>query len=173
MPRVVKLMALVVILLLPSSVFAQATITGVVRDASAAVLPGVTVEAASSVLIEKARTVVSDGTGQYRMTDMPPGSYVVTFSLPGFTTVRREGVAVSGSGVIAVNVELRVGAVQETLTVTAASPIVDTQSVRREVVLNNETLNTLPHGNTSICYAQFRVARVRDSRQRVAWNVCM
>ena len=124
--------------------FAQATIAGVVRDASAAVLPGVTVEAASPVLIEKTRTVVSDGTGQYRITDLPPGTYVLTFSLPGFTTVKREGLAVSGSGVITVNVDLRVGAVEETVTVTAASPVVDTQSVRREVVLNDETLSTLP-----------------------------
>ena len=124
--------------------FAQSTIAGVVRDPSAAVLPGVTVEAASPALIEKSRTVVSDGTGQYRMTDLPPGSYVLTFSLPGFTTVKREGLNVSGSGVIAVNAELRVGALEETVTVTGESPIVDTQSVRREVVLNNETLNTLP-----------------------------
>ena len=90
------------ILLLPSLVFAQATIAGVIRDASAAVLPGVTVEAASPALIEKTRTVVSDGTGQYRITDLPPGSYVLTFTLTGFTTVRREGLVVSGSGVITV-----------------------------------------------------------------------
>ena len=84
MHRVVNVVAAVAgILLLPSIVFAQATIAGVVRDASAAVLPGVTVEASSPVLIEKTRTVVSDGTGQYRITDLPPGSYVLTFSLPG------------------------------------------------------------------------------------------
>src|SRR5215213_9183653 len=105
------------IVLLPSVVFAQATIAGVVRDASAAVLPGVTVEAASPVLIEKTRTVVSDGTGQYRITDLLPGTYVLTFSIPGFTTVKREGVAVSGSGVLPINIEMRVGAVQETVTV--------------------------------------------------------
>jgi hypothetical protein len=132
------------VLLLPSLVFAQATIAGVVRDASAAVLPGVSVEASSPVLIEKTRTVVSDGTGQYRITDLLPGDYVLTFSLPGFSTVKREGVEVSGSGVIAVNVDLRVGAVEESVTVTGATPLVDTQSVRREVVLNSETLNTLP-----------------------------
>jgi hypothetical protein len=132
------------ILLLPGLVFAQATIAGVVRDASAAVLPGVSVEASSPALIEKTRTVVTDGTGQYRITDLLPGSYVLTFSLPGFSSVKREGLEVSGSGVIAVNVELRVGAVEESVTVTGATPLVDTQSVRREVVLNNETLNTLP-----------------------------
>jgi len=136
--------ALAGLLLLPSVVFAQATIAGVVRDASAAVLPGVTVEASSAALIEKTRTAVSDGTGQYRVTNLPPGTYALTFSLQGFTTVKREGVAVTGSGVIAVNVDLRVGDLTETITVTGASPIVDTQSVRREVVLNNETLSTLP-----------------------------
>jgi hypothetical protein len=136
--------ALAVVLLLPSLVFAQATIAGVIRDASTAVLPGVSVEASSPALIEKTRTVVSDGTGQYRITDLPPGSYVVTFTLPGFTTVKREGLEVSGSGVTAVNVELRVGTVEESVTVTGEAPIVDTQSVRREVVLTNDTLSTLP-----------------------------
>src|SRR5947208_13502768 len=143
MQRVVKVVAaLAAIVLLPSLVFAQATIAGVIRDASAAVLPGVSVEVTSPVLIEKTRTVVSDGTGQYRITDVPPGTYVLTFSLTGFTTMKREGLAVSGSGVVTANADLRVATVQETVTVTAASPIVDTQSVRREVVLNNETLST-------------------------------
>jgi len=138
------LAALAGLLLLPGVVSAQATIAGLVRDASAAVLPGVTVEASSAVLIEKTRTAVTDGTGQYRITDLPPGTYRLSFALQGFTTVRRDGVAVSGSGVIAVNADLRVGDLTETITVTGASPIVDTQSVRREVVLNNETLSTLP-----------------------------
>jgi hypothetical protein len=132
------------ILLVPGLVFAQATLAGVVRDASGAVLPGVTVEASSPALIEKTRTVVSDGTGQYRITDLPPGTYVLAFSLTGFAPVKRDGLAVSGSGVIPVNVELRVGGVQETVTVSGESPIVDTQTVRREVVLNAETLSTLP-----------------------------
>ena len=150
MQRVVKVVAaLAALVLLPGVVFAQATIAGVIRDASAAVLPGVSVEAASPVLIEKTRTVVSDGTGQYRITDVPPGTYVLTFSLTGFTTMKREGLAVSGSGVVTANADLRVATVQETVTVTAASPIVDTQSVRREVVLNNETLSTLPATRTT------------------------
>ena len=144
MHRVVNVAALVAAtLLLPSGVFAQATIAGVVRDASAAVLPGVTVEASSPVLIEKTRTVVSDGTGQYRMTDLLPGTYVLTFSLPGFTTVKRDGVVVSGSGVTAINVELRVGALEETIT--SLEDARRRHAVgRREVVLNSETLNTLP-----------------------------
>src|SRR5687767_5058065 len=100
----------IVLLLVPRLAFAQATIAGQVRDSSGAVLPGVTVESASPALIEKARTVVSDGTGQYRITDLPPGTYRLTFTLPGFSTVVREGLGVSGSGVIPVNAELRVGA---------------------------------------------------------------
>ena len=136
--------AVIGLLVTPGLLFAQATIAGVVRDASAAVLPGVTVEASSPVLIEKTRTVVSDGTGQYRITDLPPGTYAVTFSLPGFATVIREALAVSGSGVIPVSIELRVGALQETVTVSGESPLVDTQTVRREVVLDSETLSTLP-----------------------------
>jgi hypothetical protein len=145
MHRVVKLVAaLAGILLLPGVVFAQASIAGVVRDASSAVLPGVTVEAASPALIEKVRTVVTDGGGQYRITDLPPGAYVVTFSLTGFTTVKREGLNVSGSGVIPVNADMRVGALQETITVTGESPLVDTQTTRRETVIKSDTLNTLP-----------------------------
>jgi hypothetical protein len=143
--RVARVVAAVAgILLVPTLVFAQATLAGVIRDASAAVLPGVTVEASSPALIEKTRTVFSDGTGQYRITDLPPGNYVLTFSLTGFATVRRDGLVVSGSGVIPVNVDLRVGGLQETVTVSGESPIVDTQTVRREVVLNAETLSTLP-----------------------------
>jgi hypothetical protein len=145
MPRVVKVVAAgAAILLLPSLAFAQATIAGVVRDTSAAVLPGVSVEASSPALIEKTRTAVTDGTGQFRITDLPPGSYVVVFTLPGFSSVKRDGLDVSGSGVTTVNAELRVGTVEETVTVTGESPLVDTQSVRREVVLDNEVLSTLP-----------------------------
>src|SRR5512132_2890974 len=84
-------------LLLPSAAFAQASITGVVTDASGAVLPGVTVEASSPALIEKARSVVTDGSGQYRIVTLPPGTYTLTFTLSGFSTVRREGVALRGT----------------------------------------------------------------------------
>ena len=94
--------ALAAILFAPALAFAQATVAGVVRDLSGGLLPGVSVEASSPVLIEKTRTVLSDGSGQYRITDLPPGTYVLTFSLQGFTTVKRDGVAVSGSGVTGV-----------------------------------------------------------------------
>jgi Carboxypeptidase regulatory-like domain len=131
-------------ILLPASAYAQATLAGVVKDASEAVLPGATVEASSSALIEKTRRTVTDSSGQYRITELPPGIYEITYSLLGFATVRREGVEVTGSGVIAINIEMRVGNVSETLTVTGETPIVDTQTTRRETVLSNATINVLP-----------------------------
>ena len=108
------------------------------------VLPGVTVEASSPALTEKVRTVVTDGTGQYRIVTLPPGTYVVKFSLTGFTAAQRDDVTVSGSGVIPINVEMQVGTVQETITVTGLSPLVDTQTTRRETVIDSETINALP-----------------------------
>ena len=140
----VVLSAALLLLLTSSAAYAQATIAGVVRDSSGALLPGVTVEATSPSLTEKIRTVVSDATGQYRIVTLPPGSYTVTFSLTGFKTIKREDVVVSGSGVIPINAELSVGALQETITVSGASPVVDTQTTRREVVVNQETINALP-----------------------------
>ena len=95
--------------ILPVTVHAQGTLTGVVKDASGAVLPGVTVEASSPALIEKVRSVVSDDTGQYRIVDLRPGIYSVTFELPGFSTVRRDGIELSGDFVATVNADLRVG----------------------------------------------------------------
>src|SRR5204863_6096420 len=92
----------------PSLSHAQASIAGVVRDASGAVLPGVTAEAASPALIEKVRTAVADGSGQYTIVDLRPGTYTVTFTLPGFSTVRREGIVLTGSFVATVNADLRV-----------------------------------------------------------------
>src|SRR4029434_10672838 len=111
--------------LLPASVYAQGAIRGVVKDASGGVLPGVTVEAASPVLIEKVRSVVSDDSGQYRIVDLNPGTYSVTFSLPGFSTVKREGIELTGTFVATVNADLKVGALEETITVTGETPIVD------------------------------------------------
>jgi hypothetical protein len=132
------------VMLAPAVAHAQTTIAGTVRDASGAVLPGATVEAASPVLIEKVRSAVSDGTGQYRITELLPGTYTVTISLPGFTTVRREGVEVTGVGVITINADLKVGEIQETITVTGETPIVDVQSTRRQQVVDDDTLRALP-----------------------------
>ncbi len=142
--------AMFVVILTPSIVLAQASVTGVVRDSSGAVLPGVTVEAASPALIEKVRTVVSDGNGQYRIVDLRPGSYSITFALAGFNTVKREGVELSGSMTASINAEMRVGAVQETITVTGSTPIVDVQSVQQQRVLTKEIIDTLPTGRTTI-----------------------
>ena len=136
--------SLFVVLLLPAAAFAQATITGVARDASGAVLPGVTVDAASPVLIEKVRSVLSDSTGQYRIVDLRPGSYSVTFTLPGFTTVKRDGIVLSGDFVATVNGDLRVGSLEETVTVTGASPIVDVQSARVQTILDRDVLTAIP-----------------------------
>jgi hypothetical protein len=131
-------------LLLPAAAFAQAAITGVVKDASGAVLPGVTVEATSPVLIEKVRSVVSDDTGQYRIENLRPGTYTVTFTLPGFSTVRREGIELSGDFVATVNGDLRVGNLEETITVTGESPIVDVQSARVQTIVDKDVLTAIP-----------------------------
>ena len=132
--------AIVALMLLPASAEAQASLAGVARDSSGAVLPGVTVEAASSVLIEKVRTAVTDGSGQYRVTELPPGTYTVTFTLPGFSTVRREEVNVGGVGVITINADMRIGGLQETITVTGETPIVDVQSARRGTTLPDDVI---------------------------------
>src|SRR3970282_551344 len=95
--------------MVPIVAYAQASVTGVVRDPSGAVLPGVTVEASSPALIENVRSVVSDGSGQYRLIDLRPGTYSVTFTLSGFSTVRREGIELTGTFVATVDVDLRVG----------------------------------------------------------------
>src|SRR5688572_25790232 len=136
--------ALACLLAVQSTAWAQAAISGAVRDSSGAVLPGVTVEAASPALIEKVRTTTTDGSGRYRIEDLRPGTYTVTFTLPGFITLRRDMVAVGGTGVIAIDGELRVGGVQETVTVTGETPVVDIQSTKREVTLDNETMRALP-----------------------------
>src|SRR5436853_284730 len=108
-------------LTLPALALAQASLTGVAKDPSGAVLPGVTVEASSPALIEKARTSVTDGTGQYRVINLPPGSYTVVFTLNGFNTFRREGIVLSGSFTATVNADLAVGSVEQTVTVSAES----------------------------------------------------
>ena len=142
---VAKLCSLAVCLtFVPAAVFAQASIAGVVRDSSGAVLPGVIVEAASPALIEKVRTVITDGAGQYRIIELRPGSYTVTFTLTGFNTVKREGIELSGTFVATVNAELRVGALEETITVTGAAPVVDTQSARQQQVLDRDIVRDIP-----------------------------
>ena len=130
-------------LLLPASAAAQAAITGVVKDTSGAVLPGVTVEVASPVLIEKVRSVVSDATGQYRIVNLRPGIYTVTFTLPGFSTVKREGIELTGTFVAAVNGDLKVGALEKTITVTGETRVVDVSE--REGAADGEQGNPCRH----------------------------
>jgi carboxypeptidase family protein len=143
------LTAVVSLVLLPSMALAQAAITGVVKDTSGGVLPGVTVEAASPALIEKVRSVVTDDTGQYRIVNLLPGTYSVTFTLPGFSTVKREGVELSGTFVATVNGDLRVGALEETITVTGETPTVDVQSVRSQQTVSKEVLAAIPTARTA------------------------
>ena len=129
-------------------------IAGAVRDASGGVLPGVSVEASSPALIEKVRTVVSDEHGQYKIIELPPGVYAVTFSLPGFTAVRREGIRLTTGFTANVNIEMAVGNLEETLTVLAESPVVDIQRVHQQQVFTAETVDTLPTGRVSTGFAQ-------------------
>jgi hypothetical protein len=128
--------------------FAQSGIVGVVRDTTGAVLPGVTVEASSPALIEKVRSVVTDDQGLYRIVDLRPGDYVVTFALAGFNTVRREGLELPASFTATVNAELRVGALEETVTVTGQTPVVDVQTVSQQQVFSKDLLESLPTNRT-------------------------
>ncbi|MEO8257903.1 MAG: carboxypeptidase regulatory-like domain-containing protein [Acidobacteriota bacterium] len=135
--------------MLPAAASAQ-SIAGVVRDPSGAVLPGVTVEASSPALIEKVRSVSTDGTGQYKIENLRPGVYTVTFTLTGFSTARREGVEIAGTFVATINGEMRVGSVAETVTVTGEAPIVDVQSASRQRVFGQDVLEAIPAGRSHI-----------------------
>src|SRR5947209_414909 len=146
-----------VVWLLPTVAFAQAQIAGVVKDTSGAVLPGVTVEAASPVLIEKTRSVVTDGTGQYKIENLRPGAYSVTFTLAGFNTVKREGIELTGTFTASVNAELRVGALEETITVTGETPVVDVQNTKQQRVLDRETIAAIPSGRDAAIMASLIV----------------
>jgi hypothetical protein len=127
-----------------TGVFAQSAISGLVRDSSGAVMPGVTVEAASPVLIEKVRSVVTDDQGRYTIVDLRPGIYTVTFTLGGFNTYKQEGLELPANFTATINAEMRIGALEESVTVTGASPLVDVQNTQRQVVLNRELLDSVP-----------------------------
>jgi hypothetical protein len=137
------------LLLLPGIASAQSSIAGVVRDTTGALLPGVDVEASSPALIEKTRSAVTDGQGRYSLTELRPGIYTVTFTLSGFSTVRREGIEVQASTNVPINAELQVGAVAETITVTGATPVVDVQQAATRQVLAREVLDQLPTNRTT------------------------
>ena len=129
------------------------SIAGVVRDTSGAVLPGVTVEAASPALIEKVRSAVTDAQGNYKIVELRPGAYAVTFSLPGFSSVRREGIELTTGFTANVNADMKVGALEETVVVTGASPVVDVQNVRTQQVLSRSVLDSLPTAKTISAFA--------------------
>src|SRR5712691_2761721 len=138
------LLALAAVVLVPMAAYAQASVAGVVKDTSGAVLPGVTVEVSSPALIEKVKTATSNESGQYRVVDLRPGTYTVTFTLSGFSTVVREGIVLEANFTAPVNVELRVGNVTETITVTGETPIVDVQTSQRREVVPRVLLETVP-----------------------------
>ena len=141
----VKIAALFAFLvLLPHSAFAQATIAGIVKDASGAVLPGVSVEAASPALIEKVRSAVTDGSGQFRVENLRPGTYSVTFTLSGFSTFKRDGIELAGTFTATVNADLKVGSLAETITVSGEAPVVDVQSAARQVTLSTDVVKSIP-----------------------------
>jgi hypothetical protein len=147
MPRYVRLSCVAVLawLIVPQPAFAQATgIAGVVKDTSGAVLPGVTVEAASDALIERVRTATTDSQGQYKIVDVRPGIYTVTFTLPGFSTVKREGIELPAQFTATVSPEMKVGTIEETVVVSAASPVVDVQNVVKRQVITQDTIATMP-----------------------------
>ena len=136
----------VCLMLLPAAVWAQVDsgVAGVVSDATGGLLPGVTVEASSPALIEGVRVTVTDGAGRYNITALRPGTYTVTFTLPGFSTFVRDGIELPAGFTANVNGEMSVGSVQETVTVSGQSPLVDIQNSRAQAVLERETLDALP-----------------------------
>jgi hypothetical protein len=140
----IRLLAVIALLGVGPRLATAQSLAGTVRDATGAVLPGVTVEASSPALITKVRTGVTDETGQYRIADLPPGIYRVSFTLVGFATVVREGLELTGGGVMTVGAEMRVGSVEESITVTGASPVVDVQTARQQMVIDGDIVRALP-----------------------------
>ncbi len=144
----VTIAALAIVITFSSWAHAQSTILGVVKDSSGAVLPGVTVDAASDVLIEKVKSAVTDSEGRYRIVDLRPGTYSITFTLPGFNTFRRDGVLLPAEFMATINADLTIGALEETVTVTGESPVVDVSSAAHTQVLDRELIDAVPTGRT-------------------------
>jgi hypothetical protein len=155
-------------LVLPALAAAQTlgTVTGSAKDSSGSILPGVTVEVASPALIERVRTATTDNTGLYRIVNLPPGIYTITFSLPGFNTVRREQVQVQAGFTATIDAEMKVGAVQETVTVTGESPVIDVQSAASTRSLSADTFKELPTSGSWLQMASL-VPAIRASVQDV------
>ena len=155
-----------------STAFAQSAIAGVVKDSSGSVLPGVTVEAASPALIEGTRSAATDGAGQFRIVDLRPGDYTVTFTLTGFRTIKREGITLPASFTATVNAELSVGALEESITVSGASPLVDVRGSVSQTVMNRQTLDTIPTGRDPFAVGQL-IAGVTTSTPDVGGTQIM
>ena len=134
--RTAMMLVMAIALCRDASAQALGTIAGSATDNQGAVLPGVTVEVSSPALIEKVRSATTDGTGLYRIVNLPPGTYTVTFTLTGFNTFRREGVSVSPGFTASIDAEMRLGNIQETVTVTGESPMVDLQSAAQRQFLS-------------------------------------
>lgn len=158
--------ALAIVSGLPRTAAAQSAISGLVKDPSGAVLPGVTVEASSPVLIEKVRSVVTDDQGRYTIIDLRPGLYKVLFSLPGFSTLERDGVELPANFTATIDAELRVGALEETVIVSGAAPLVDVQSSQTTVNLQREVMDALPTARTYAASGSLAVG-VRVNSQNV------
>jgi hypothetical protein len=152
--RILLAAALGVFLVLPATARAQSAIAGTVKDTSGAVLPGVTVEAASPVLIERVRTVTTNAQGQYTIVDLRPGVYTLTFTLTGFNTTVRQGVELPTNFTATINAELRVGTLEESVTVTGESPVVDVSSTARVQTLNRDVLDAIPTGRSIFSMGQ-------------------
>src|SRR4029079_18060285 len=152
MLRLLEACVLVSLVLVPASAYAQGSIVGTVKDPSGAVLPGVTVEASSPALIEKTRSVVTNAAGQYAIEGLRPGTYTVSFTLTGFSTVKREGTELTGNFIATVNADMKVGGVAETITVTGEVPVVDVTSARTQETLSNQTIKDIP---SSRLYSSF------------------
>ncbi|MDO8680313.1 MAG: TonB-dependent receptor [Acidobacteriota bacterium] len=152
--RKVLALAVIGLALLPGAALAQSAISGRATDNTSAVLAGVTAEATSPVLIEGAKVVVTDGQGRYSVIDLRPGTYRVTFTLAGFTTVVREGIVLTAGFTAPVDVQLSIGALEESVTVSGASPVVDVQSARTQQVLTRELLDSVPTGRSLWAYGQ-------------------
>jgi hypothetical protein len=158
-----------VLVFLPAAAFAQSSITGVVRDTSGAVLPGVTVEASSPALIEGSKSAVTDANGIYRVVDLRPGPYVVTFALQGFNTLKREGIQLPAEFTATVNAELSVGTLQETVTVSGEAPIVDIRSSGTQIQVERDTLEALPGtGRLALLNTLLPGANLTNSTERSA-----
>ena len=163
-----------IVLFVPATASAQGTsaVAGVVRDSSGAVLPGVTIEAASPALIERVRTVVSDEKGEYKIIDLPGGTYTVTFSLAGFNTIKREGLELTANFTVNVGVEMQVGQLEETITVAGESPIVDVQTTAQHKVVSGDVLYSLPLTKEMGGFAKVTVgATIRATAQDVGGNI--